>query len=78
MTRRSRAKTTAMRKQLYKIQDYLCPVCDTEIEYGTNFYEDIPSKLVLCQKCYNLVIHMRRKSGPVLDRAIKLIQEDVL
>lgn len=76
--RRSKEETARLRKILYDIQGRCCPVCETEVEYGTIIYEHKPSGLVVCQKCNNLLSYMRVKAGLVLNNAIKLMMTGTL
>ena len=66
-------RTDREKHQFFVVQDRRCPVCDIEIEYGSAYYEDKPTKLMLCHKCWLLVHHMRKKQGLMLDNAYRLV-----
>lgn len=76
--RQATARRRQIRKDLIDKQDKRCPICDLEIELDkknvkTFFHRQ--SKQVLCHPCWWLVLHMDRKRGPRLDRAIKLVAD---
>ena len=76
--RQAKARKRQIRKDLIEQQDRRCPVCDLEVELdkkGRRIYLHQPSGLVLCSRCWCLVLHMDVKRGPTLDRAIKLVAD---
>ena len=76
--RQKKAERRQIRKDLINKQDRRCPVCDAEIELdrkGVRVFLHRQSRLVLCHPCWWLVLHMDRKRGPTLDRAVKLVAD---
>ena len=65
-------------RQLYDNQDRRCPICDIEIEKDTRrrFFKE--SGLVVDLKCLSLLTYMYKFKGPILDRAIELVQTNKL
>ena len=76
--RQAKAMKRQMRKDLIEKQDRRCPVCDLEVELdkkGVRTYLHQQSGLVLCSRCWCLVLHIDCKRGPTLGRAIKLVAD---
>ena len=65
-------------RQLYVNQTHRCPICDIEIEKDTRRRIHKRSGLVMDMKCLSLVNYMCRFKGPLLDRAIELVQTNRL
>jgi len=65
-------------RQLYTNQNHRCPICDIEIEKDTRRRFFKKSGLVVDMKCLSLLTYMYKFKGPILDRAIELVQTNKL